>query len=125
MHSTLRLPVDDRAPGLARSLVVGDLSQVLSGDCFDTLCLLITEVVTNSLRHANFGANDHIVVQVKVSRDQVRASVCDPGGPGRPELSKPGVWSDGGRGLVLVDELADRWGVSTGDGTCVWFELDA
>lgn len=29
----------------------------------------------------------------------------------------------GGWGLMLVGEIADRWGVETDDGTCVWFEM--
>jgi hypothetical protein len=31
---------------------------------------------------------------------------------------------DGGWGLMLVGALADRWGVSAGERTCVWFELN-
>ena len=38
--------------------------------------------------------------------------------------ARHGALEPGGLGLVLVDEMADRWGVHRhADGTCVWFEL--
>jgi hypothetical protein len=60
--------------------------------------------------------------------DQVAyVEVCDAGGSGRiPAKRDDGMdaLDPGGLGLVLVDEMADRWGVAcSGDETCVWFEL--
>ena len=123
MNATLQLPVDNRAPRLARTLIAADLANVLPEECFDTLCLLITEVVTNSLRHAEFGAGDRIELHIRLVGGYVRATVRDPGGAATPQLKEPHLMSSGGRGLLLVDELADRWGIKVDDGTCVWFEL--
>ena len=36
----------------------------------------------------------------------------------------PSMYQDSGWGLYLVEQIADRWGVTQDDGTCVWFELD-
>ena len=45
---------------------------------------------------------------------------------GRPERKDPAIDELSGRGLLIVDELADRWGVDEAPpGKSVWFELDA
>ena len=49
--------------------------------------------------------------------------VCDPG-PGLDPAIIPEPREEGGWGLVLVDRLATRWGVTTNDHTCVWAEFD-
>ena len=52
--------------------------------------------------------------------------MCDAGRSGVVPAKRRGgdVLDPGGLGLVLVDEMADRWGVAcTDDETCVWFEL--
>lgn len=88
------------------------------------LRLLVTELLTNSVRH---GAGDQgwITLEVEIYANSVRAIVTDPG-PGfepaptpQPHPDRPGGW-----GLCLVDRLADRWGVRVRNETTVWFELD-
>jgi anti-sigma regulatory factor (Ser/Thr protein kinase) len=88
------------------------------------LRLLVTELVTNSVRH---GARDDewITLDVDIYANAVRVVVTDRG-PGfepdpepQPHLDRPGGW-----GLCLVDRLADRWGVERTGDTAVWFELD-
>ena len=93
---------------------------------FQALRLLVTELLTNSIRHGASGSrNGWISLDVEVQPDAVRAVVTDPG-PGfeppdcpRPHSDRPGGW-----GLCLVDRLADRWGVARRDRTEVWFEMD-
>jgi anti-sigma regulatory factor (Ser/Thr protein kinase) len=86
--------------------------------------LLVSELVTNAVRHAGLGTSDVIRLVVDVSRDALRVEVHDPGagfepGPPAPDPARPSGW-----GLFLVDELADRWGVDSGRRTLVWFEVD-
>jgi len=88
------------------------------------LSLLISEVVTNSVRHSQGAAPDLIDVTVRVSDEVVRAEITDPGtgfepGPAEPKADRTGGW-----GLYLIDRLADRWGVCHEPHTQVWFELD-
>jgi anti-sigma regulatory factor (Ser/Thr protein kinase) len=95
----------------------GDLDPPL----METLRLLVTELVTNSVRHT--GAKT-IELTVAVGRSAVRTEVTD-AGPGFDPAGKgmPGP-DHTGWGLFLVQRLAERWGVHrNGDGTKVWFEL--
>jgi anti-sigma regulatory factor (Ser/Thr protein kinase) len=87
----------------------------------ETLRLLVTELVSNSVRHARA---DTVVLKVLVGRTVVLTEVTDEGPGFDPEeTGKPGT-DDSGWGLFLVERLAQRWGVSQqDDATKVWFEL--
>jgi anti-sigma regulatory factor (Ser/Thr protein kinase) len=89
--------------------------------------LLVTELVTNSVRHAGLSAADSIRLELEMRDGSLWVAVTD-SGPGfdRPAFAGPpeGV---SGRGLHLVDVLADRWGLGQardGLGWTVWFEID-
>ena len=90
--------------------------------CLDTLRLLVSEVVTNAIRHGPRGSDAATIMRVEILGDRVRVEIEDTGGgfspPGPPK-------ADGGWGLFLVDQLADRWGIRDGPPTRVWFEVDA
>ena len=91
------------------------------------LRLLITEIVGNSVRHAGLSSADTIILEIQIGSAQIRVQVTDRG-PGftRPVFDGPPSGT-GGRGLCLVDALADRWGAGPTpghDGWLVWFELD-
>jgi signal transduction histidine kinase len=113
----------DRSPKAAararRSLATlrGDLDASL----METLRLLVTELVTNSVRHARA---DTVLLRVLVGRSAVRTEVTD-AGPGFDPAEVGSLSSDRtGWGLFLVERLATRWGVHrNGEGTRVWFEL--
>jgi anti-sigma regulatory factor (Ser/Thr protein kinase) len=92
------------------------------------LLLLVSELVTNSVRHAGLSEAERIRLRAR-RQDHVcaRVEVCDAGRSGRvPDKREPSLdaLEPGGLGLMLVDEVADRWGVDrAADETCVWFEL--
>ncbi|KOU45088.1 ATP-binding protein [Streptomyces sp. NPDC060334] len=93
-------------------------------DAADVAELLITELVTNALVHTEQGAE----VSASLAATRLRVEVRDYASR-RPRPHVPTA-DDGthGRGLVLVQELADEWGVDTlarGAGKVVWFELEA
>jgi anti-sigma regulatory factor (Ser/Thr protein kinase) len=84
--------------------------------------LLTSELVTNALIHTDHEAILTATVSPRGLRVEVRDFVAR-----RPRLRAPNA-DDGthGRGLLLVQSLADAWGVRThGVGKAVWFELDA
>jgi anti-sigma regulatory factor (Ser/Thr protein kinase) len=86
--------------------------------------LLVTELVANSIRHAGLADADVIDLDVSMQSDRLRVEVTDHG-PGfdAPHLVEPPAGTSG-RGLFLVDALADVWGVArTGAATTVWFEI--
>ncbi|MDX6724023.1 MAG: hypothetical protein QOD73_2427 [Solirubrobacteraceae bacterium] len=92
-----------------------------------TLLLLVSELVTNSVRHAGLAADEAIRLRARSDEDCAHVEVCDSGHSGRTPCRRdhePGALEPGGLGLKLVDEMADRWGVShSGRRTCVWFDL--
>ena len=104
----------------ARRFVAAALRRWECSDDFIELVLLLTsELVTNAYRHA--GTETH--VSVRLDHDCTRVEVRDVG-RGEPELRPLDTDRVDGRGLQIVDALADRWGYhSNAGGTAVWFEL--
>jgi anti-sigma regulatory factor (Ser/Thr protein kinase) len=86
--------------------------------------LLVSELVTNSVRHSDMASSDPVQLDVSVSSRTVRVEVCDSGGGFEPHPRAPDETRAGGWGLLLVDKLSDRWGVASNTLTRVWFEID-
>ena len=84
--------------------------------------LLVTELITNALRHGALKSGDHVSVRASVYGGVVRIEVTDPGTAGEVAPREPGP-RGGGYGLYLVEQLAKRWGVDRAHGTTVWCEL--
>jgi anti-sigma regulatory factor (Ser/Thr protein kinase) len=109
-------------------MALGELAPHVPASCFDDLRLLVTELVTNSLRHSRLGAGDviHLVVQMEPQMEPttLRVEVHDPGtgfdAPAPPQAPDLGA----GWGLYLLGRIADRWGIQGRPSTCVWFEMD-
>jgi anti-sigma regulatory factor (Ser/Thr protein kinase) len=102
---------------------LGSLRGDLDPGVMETMRLLVTELVANSVRHAGARSVD---LKIIVTSPSVWLEVTDPG-PGfdvGEATTRAAQAQDSGWGLFLVDRLADRWGVSRdGNGTRVWFEL--
>jgi anti-sigma regulatory factor (Ser/Thr protein kinase) len=92
-----------------------------------TLLLLVSELVTNSVRHAGMADHELIHLLARTAEECAYVEVCDTGRSGATPRRRDGevpVLEPGGLGLKLVEEMADRWGVTQrAHGTCVWFEL--
>jgi anti-sigma regulatory factor (Ser/Thr protein kinase) len=86
--------------------------------------LLVSELVTNSVRHSRTIAGDHVQLEVAVEDDTLRVQVADNGSGFEPRPRAPGSSKAGGWGLFLVEKLSDRWGVACNHATRVWFEID-
>ena len=115
-----RLPATDEAPRNARALLVAQLGEFLTLEQGQVAELLISELVTNALRHTQ---SDVILVDVSTAA-RIRVSVTDQSSR-MPQRQSPGPDEPGGRGLMIVDELAENWGIDAlpGDGKRIWFEL--
>jgi anti-sigma regulatory factor (Ser/Thr protein kinase) len=101
------------------------LRGAVDDDLLDDLRLLVSEVVTNSVRHADAGPNDAVGLHVVAEPTRVRAEIVDAGGGFEPPVRAPAAGAGSGWGLFLVERVADRWGVDHLDGhTRVWFEID-
>jgi serine/threonine-protein kinase RsbW len=123
MQLHVRVPADARAPGSARRALT-ELRPALGDDVVEPATLLVSELVTNSVRHADVGDDDVIDVRIEATERRLRVEVDDPG-PGFcwPRTRRDPA-SEGGFGMVLVRELASGWGVEPGVPTRVWFQLD-
>lgn len=121
MAVDLRLSPGPRAPAEARE-TVGRALRALDPDTLGTLRLLVSELVTNSVRHALMSREGAIDLSVRRQPGRIRVSVTDPGGGFEPVPPDHDIRS--GWGLFLVDRLADRWGVTSNGATRVWFEID-
>jgi len=92
----------------------------------EDLRLLVSELVTNSVLHGGAGPADKVRLSIERPNDHVRVMVCDHGRGWKKRVRSTSLHSDeppGGWGLMLVGEIADRWGIDSDDGTCVWFEM--
>ena len=110
------------APTAAR-LAIDGLDDRLDPVMLSDVRLLVSEVVTNSVKHAGAGPDESITMEVTISPDAVRIEVRDLGEGFEPPTPSTDTEKDSGWGLFLVEQLADDWGVRAESGTCVWFEL--
>jgi len=94
-----------------------------SEDQLDSAVLLVSEVVTNVLVHTDTDALLVAEVTGEPRTRRIRVEVTD-AGDDLPHRRHPGELASSGRGLVLVELLADSWGVDPrGEGKSIWFEF--
>jgi anti-sigma regulatory factor (Ser/Thr protein kinase) len=103
----------------ARCAVRDGLAGRVDDDVLEDMQLLVSEVVTNGIRHGS----GRIDLEVLLNGDRAVVRCIDEGSGFEPGEPKPHDDRTGGYGLVLVDRLAKSWGVTPGSGSCVWFEL--
>lgn len=123
MSLELELPRELDSAAAARHAVDG-LTGSLPDDQLGDVRLLVSELVTNALRHAGMVPEDAIVLRVSVDDRVVRVEVSDPGEGFQLDGRAEDRDTVDGWGLYLVATLADRWGVERGARASVWFELD-
>jgi two-component sensor histidine kinase len=117
MLRRLEFPRDERAPAAARRSIATACSD-LSLETVDSARLLVSELVTNSVKH---GAGDTVTILIDTGLpDTVRCEVIDDGSGFVPRARAER--SVGGWGLQVVEQLASSWGVREGS-THVWFDL--
>lgn len=122
-HIELVRQLPARGEALAGARVMVEALEDVSRPARDDIALLLTELVGNSLRHAGLGPDQAIQVRIVRQRGSIRVEVSDAGPGFSPVHGRPGRRQTNGRGIYLVEQVADRWGVDRNGGTCVWFEL--
>ena len=114
-----RLPATARSVPEARRQVARTLHEWALDGLSDTAILLTSELVTNAVLHAR----TDVVVTVVREAHGARIAVTD-GSPLPPSLRRHSMTSTTGRGVQLLDQLADTWSADAdGDGKTVWFRL--
>jgi anti-anti-sigma factor len=120
---TLELPVSDKAPRQARVEVREAIAGRLSQSESEVAVLITSELVTNAVLHPEHGEGDSIGLSISSDDGCLRVEVADSGSGFEPvELARADNVA-GGRGLVVVDRGATRWGTRRNHRFCVWFEL--
>ncbi|WP_242605695.1 ATP-binding SpoIIE family protein phosphatase [Frankia sp. Cppng1_Ct_nod] len=116
----LALPGEAKSAVRARCALEGMLSAEHLDSIADDVLLLVSEVVTNAVRHAR----SDLVLCVHREGGRLRISVDDREGGTMPRRQPSREDKESGWGLLLVDALAHGWGVETiPDGKRVWFDL--
>jgi len=111
------------APARAREALAEALDGRVSVRAEGDALIVVSELVTNAIRHGGASAaTGELAVHAALRAQALRIEVTDPG-PGF-EAGGHGPRADGGYGLHLLDRLATRWGVSGADPVTVWVELD-
>jgi anti-sigma regulatory factor (Ser/Thr protein kinase) len=118
------IALDVRAPAAARKLVSECLERRVVASALENAQLLVSELVTNSLRHSG-APMDEVVVSVELMPDRFRVGVQDSGSDAVIAARPADLATGGGFGLKLVQTLSERWGVErlAGGGTQVWAQL--
>ncbi len=121
-NAMVRLAPGPEAVGAARQAVTDAADGHVGDDCLETLRLLVSEVVTNTVLHS--GTRSELEVTFCVN-DEAVVSVTDHG-VGFAPRPRTGATDDvGGWGLYLVEQLSSQWGVARNGFTRVWFVVPA
>lgn len=117
-----RLPLNPMAAAKARRSLEPLRSHV-DPMSFESLLLLVSELVNNSVTHSGCPEGDPIFLAVDLAERSVRAEVMDRGVGFASARVSPSPGEGTGWGLFLVDQLADQWGYSGEGPTRIWFEI--
>ncbi len=114
----LRLPAETAAVASARRFTESWLAQWKLSHLTDTMNLLVTELVTNAVVHGGTQAD----LKLLFDSGRLRVEVRD-GNSATPKVKNYSTTATTGRGMQIVDALADRWGTKNeGPGKVVWLE---
>jgi len=124
---SLTIPGQPRHLRAARAFVADTLGP--DCPCTESAVLLASELIANAMQHSNSRHDGQTITTNLVAiPGGIRAEVIDAGGPTVPSLrptqfGQPDL-AERGRGLQLIDMLADRWDYSRDEAaTITWFEL--
>ena len=127
-NATVTIPRARTFAGLPEEIhnVRDFVGQLLAGcPVADGVVLLASELATNAVRHTASGANGTFCILVQAVDGRVRVEVHDMGSVAAPAVCRSDSPEESGRGLALVEAIADRWGFHGSQfGRVVWFEMD-
>ncbi|MFJ5092897.1 ATP-binding protein [Streptomyces sp. NPDC088557] len=124
-HFTVLLSPTPRGARLARLLAVQWLrDREVPYEVTETAAHIVAELAANAATHGRVGGRSFRLV-LRASPATLRIEVTDTRAEALPALPVPAPESESGRGMLLVEALADRWGVVLGPvpGKTVWAEL--
>jgi anti-sigma regulatory factor (Ser/Thr protein kinase) len=124
-RSLIEISGGDGAPERARRHLLDQLDGGASAGQTSDAALIVSELVTNSVVHAQVGPGQSVFLELTTLGDHLRIAVTDPGCAVTPRIRAEGPRGTGGLGLRLVEELSTAWGVThqAAGETRVWCEL--
>jgi len=110
----------------ARGVIRSELTGRVPGELLADISLLVTELVANGVRHGGAGPDSELRLRFEGRPPRIYVEVVDPAANGGGTIAPRATDHDrgGGLGLQIVERVATRWGVGSGPGTSVWFEVD-
>jgi anti-sigma regulatory factor (Ser/Thr protein kinase) len=125
VSQTIRVPWSAASVAEVRKTVVDDLQTLaVSPAVIDETEIVVSELVSNAIRHARPLADGTLRVHWKVKAGVVEVEVTDGGSESTPRPAPRTIWAPSGRGLRIVRSLAHEWGVTEDrSGSTVWASL--
>ena len=122
---TLHVPASVDAPRVARRELARSIGSQLDAGRLDDVRLLVSEIVTNAVRHAGLSESDDITVHIRPDGHGFIVEISDTGRGFYP-MPRSQAAVAGGWGLPLLQHLSDGWGVEqrSEGGSMVWFRID-
>jgi serine/threonine-protein kinase RsbW len=119
------LPFRASSARSVRARITGDLTQTrVSAAVVDDARVVVSELVSNSIRHADPLPSGRLLVAWRLAHDAVVVAVTDGGSSSTPRVAHTGDDALGGRGMAIVETLARRWWVEqSARGTTVTAEI--
>jgi anti-sigma regulatory factor (Ser/Thr protein kinase) len=118
---TVSVPYTPSSVSRARRSFLTEVAGSLPEDVCDDAVLVLSELMSNALRHANPLPDGTLQVAWRRQAEGVEVSVTDGGASTRPAARHPSLSALGGRGLAIVGTVTDDWGVRDGDArVTVW-----
>lgn len=110
---------------MVRRRLSGSLTdEGVAGSVIEDAALVLSELLSNALRHARPLVSGLVRVTWQVRKDCVEIAVSDGGSATEPGLRRPRPEKSGGHGLEIVERLSRNWGVAHENGaTTVWAKL--
>jgi serine/threonine-protein kinase RsbW len=122
---TIRVPWRAASVAEVRKVLVEDLqTRDVSDAVVDEAEIVVSELVSNAIRHARPLTDGNLRVHWKVKAGVVEVEVTDGGSESTPRPAPRTIWAPSGRGLRIVRSLAHEWGVTEErNGRTVWAAL--
>jgi sigma-B regulation protein RsbU (phosphoserine phosphatase) len=123
LERSIRIPATPDAPRRGRQALDGWLPHLVAPARADDARLIATELMSNAVRHGGISAQDDITLSLGTHNGTVKIVVEQPTSAASARIADPSTEREGGFGLLLVDRLADSWGVEHGRPGRVWFAI--
>lgn len=124
-HDTIRLPFDRATPSIARTKLAGFLTiNRAPSSVIDDALIVISEMIANAVSHGMPTDDGTVEISWTINGDLLELSVYDAGQGGALNPIDFDEDSLSGRGLSIINQVADRWWVEMSEGTRVNAELE-